>query len=372
MLLSPPSADLFWLERTSRVLLSPLRFSSINAWQQESMHVLGMAFGAHSGTFLLPHPHAVVEVMGLEPHCATLLAHHLGPTWSHTGPAVDASVDVLYQHMLARGPAVWNLEMAKHLLNHVAKRNSGPFCHEVISPYRLADLHALFVPRKHGSALLTLHHFQQPASPDLLLSLLRMVLPSFMAGVDMLFHLDAHRTTLDMLTEPLIVFDRNGVELHRNPAFSLLLFADTDAAFVFGELRRMVQSLIAQGPVTRPAPPPMYPDTHRLIKTNHGTYRVRGTVLEDSVFHPEEAVLIIASAATAPPLPTVPVLRERYGLTRREAEVALLLAEGLSNTALAARLFISPHTARHHTQQVLEKLSLSSRKALALRLLQTD
>ena len=54
-------------------------------------------------------------------------------------------------------------------------------------------------------------------------------------------------------------------------------------------------------------------------------------------------------------------LRSDHGLTPREVQVALLLAEGLSNSALARRLEISPHTARHHTQRVLGKLAVHSR-----------
>jgi len=54
-------------------------------------------------------------------------------------------------------------------------------------------------------------------------------------------------------------------------------------------------------------------------------------------------------------------LEEAYGMTPREAEVASLLAEGLSNNVLARRLGISPHTARHHTQRVLGKLGVHSR-----------
>jgi DNA-binding CsgD family transcriptional regulator len=50
-----------------------------------------------------------------------------------------------------------------------------------------------------------------------------------------------------------------------------------------------------------------------------------------------------------------------YRLTPREVEVAGLLAEGCSNSELASRLGISPHTARHHTESVLAKLGVSSR-----------
>lgn len=48
-------------------------------------------------------------------------------------------------------------------------------------------------------------------------------------------------------------------------------------------------------------------------------------------------------------------------LTTREHEVLTLLAEGLSNREIAARLFISPKTVEHHVGHVLAKLDLKRR-----------
>lgn len=52
-------------------------------------------------------------------------------------------------------------------------------------------------------------------------------------------------------------------------------------------------------------------------------------------------------------------------LTVREREVALLVARGLSNRAIAAELFISPATAARHVANILGKLGLSSRAQIA-------
>jgi ATP/maltotriose-dependent transcriptional regulator MalT len=54
-------------------------------------------------------------------------------------------------------------------------------------------------------------------------------------------------------------------------------------------------------------------------------------------------------------------LQMQFGLTARETEVAVLLAQGLSNVAIAKTLAISTHNARHHTQRVLGKLKVHSR-----------
>jgi DNA-binding CsgD family transcriptional regulator/tetratricopeptide (TPR) repeat protein len=52
-------------------------------------------------------------------------------------------------------------------------------------------------------------------------------------------------------------------------------------------------------------------------------------------------------------------------LTPREREVAGLLAEGLSNGELGARLFISPRTASVHVSNILAKLGMTSRAEIA-------
>ena len=52
-------------------------------------------------------------------------------------------------------------------------------------------------------------------------------------------------------------------------------------------------------------------------------------------------------------------------LTAREREVAVLLAEGISNAELARRLYISPKTAAVHVSNILTKLGMASRAEVA-------
>jgi ATP/maltotriose-dependent transcriptional regulator MalT len=55
----------------------------------------------------------------------------------------------------------------------------------------------------------------------------------------------------------------------------------------------------------------------------------------------------------------------RLGLTSRELEVLALLAEGFSNSDIAAHLFMSPKTASVHVSRILAKLGVSTRGAAA-------
>jgi DNA-binding CsgD family transcriptional regulator len=60
-------------------------------------------------------------------------------------------------------------------------------------------------------------------------------------------------------------------------------------------------------------------------------------------------------------------------LSKREQEVLRLIAQGLTNAEIAARLFISTKTAGNHVSSILAKLGVRSRtEAAAYALLQTD
>jgi non-specific serine/threonine protein kinase len=57
--------------------------------------------------------------------------------------------------------------------------------------------------------------------------------------------------------------------------------------------------------------------------------------------------------------------KQSTGLTRRELEIAELVAQGLSNKEIAGRLVISTRTAEAHVEHILTKLAFTSRSQIA-------
>ncbi|MFE3059492.1 protein kinase [Nocardia sp. NPDC059239] len=63
--------------------------------------------------------------------------------------------------------------------------------------------------------------------------------------------------------------------------------------------------------------------------------------------------------------PAAPVPDSFESLTARERQVANLVAEGLTNKAIADRLVVSPRTAQGHVEHILTKLGFTSRAQIA-------
>lgn len=85
----------------------------------------------------------------------------------------------------------------------------------------------------------------------------------------------------------------------------------------------------------------------------------------------EEAAEYVLSKAEEVVAPTFPAPEEPpadqppVSLTLREKEVAVLLAQDLTNRQIASQLTLSEHTVATHIRNVLKKLGLHSRNQVA-------
>jgi DNA-binding NarL/FixJ family response regulator len=79
----------------------------------------------------------------------------------------------------------------------------------------------------------------------------------------------------------------------------------------------------------------------------------------DALLSPGVTRRLVAEFASAPPMPSRSARLD--GLTERELEVMALVGAGLSNDEIAARLVVSPATAKTHVSRVMGKLEARDR-----------
>ena len=63
---------------------------------------------------------------------------------------------------------------------------------------------------------------------------------------------------------------------------------------------------------------------------------------------------------------------ESFGITNRERQIILLVADGFSNKEIALKLFLSRHTVKSHIHNILIKLSLNTRVQIAIYAYQSE
>ena len=91
-----------------------------------------------------------------------------------------------------------------------------------------------------------------------------------------------------------------------------------------------------------------------------------GGTTRDGGGRPEAAAATAATASAAMPSAATAATATTAALTRREREIAVLVANGLSNREIASRLFISKRTVDAHVEHIFAKLEISSRVKLTL------
>lgn len=364
------STQLHRLESASRALLNPLAAPTATEWIQEAGRLVRDFIGGERVVVISPSEPGRYQSEDA-PEVADGVDDYIAGVTSEGILFTDPVIVTWYRLRQQTGQEVLSWDQSRHLVETNGHRMlDSPIVAEVLQGQRYNDFAVLVRSTPVGDAMIWALHGTHGgfAFGEQTTAVLSTLLPSFRAGLDALLRFGAHRHTLDAVSEPLAALDADGRLLHRNPALTRLLDADPERDRIEVELRVLARRLRALAFPLRhePAAPPT---ADREVTTGRGRYVLRGLLLPPTGSGFGEAALISVSLDAPPALPDAEAVRARHGLTKREAEVALLLAEGHSNADLAERLFVSPHTARHHVENVLSKLGLTSRAAVAARLM---
>lgn len=371
MSLSLSSRDLSRYRESVRILLSPLDHTDPEEWLVSAIRSVSLLLSGNSGAAILPNDdsaHLVTD--GMDHEAFVRFQAHVLSTEPEPGyteqfaramePVQKSGVEVCTSEDLARLTGIALVEMPQY--------------QEALKPSGIEYTINLSVPQERGEALLGVGRGHSRRGPfgERDRALLQLLLPAFQAGVHVWRQLSAMRCAIDAMVNRLhdgaVVLDGRGRALHANAALGDLSRRDPEFPRLTSAMSEMARAL------RRPTNPRTEPSAAlvgfgaKSVETNHERYLLIPTVLPEGMVIAEPVVLMIVRP-TSTMLPTEVELRDRFWLTRREAEVALLLARGLSNRRIAELLFLSPHTVRHHAQRVLEKVGVSSRRLLVLHFL---
>jgi two-component system, NarL family, response regulator LiaR len=157
----------------------------------------------------------------------------------------------------------------------------------------------------------------------------------------------ALRLRPDVIMMDLIMPELNGSEataqiLAQDPAAHVLILTS------FGEQGKLIEALDAGalGCLLKDSQPDDL--LHAIRSVHRGQMSIPKTLVEKLINQPRQAS------------------RMESPLTDREQEIATLVAQGLSNKEIAAKLHVSANTVRSHISNILRKLKLSNRTQIAI------
>jgi DNA-binding CsgD family transcriptional regulator len=357
------------LLRAQKVLLSPLSYASDREWCIESLRAIKGCLGVDISSFAFgTGPNAFIVTEDFDSRLFEVL-RFIG-----AGDGIieteDETLNLTQLSAYQRNEAVYDARERVEKVTGQPLEDSRVF-QEYMKPIGVVDPFTIQVGLPGGAAIVSLGHRDTSrvmVKREEVWLMAHFLTTALEAGSNVLHRLQQSRSGVTQLIDavgiPMSVFTFDGREITRNGALCRLLARDEQS-----DLAEQIRLLAVQTGASSTGGRINHPGL-RLVRTATREYVLRATHLDVGVFGREPAVMV-TTEPVSPELPSAGQLVEGFSLTPREAQVALLLARGDSNRSVAERLGISPATVRTHAEHLFEKLGVRTRKALALKLIES-
>ena len=348
MRISLSTADLNAASACSRELLSALDHPSPDRWAERVIKIAQPLLGADRSFMSLP------MARGFVLHQSDADMVDAGRSYVDYYHKTDVYVNGRRQEL---GLQVFSYDM----LITAAEQTRSEFWHDWILKYQLCKPAGLSrdVPGCPVPATLMVYK-ETPKSKAFgarELAILQLLRPSFEAALKALDRFNKAGAELlahiDRLSRPVALVGPAGV-VHVNAAFSAAL--GRHAVEALDDIVRRVRPIVRMGvaALNRPLSGSVLgPSGKRVVWSVHLF----------SSDHNQTFALIELEEPRTPY--AAAMVGDRFGLTVRQAQVAILMAERRTYKEIASQLAIRPNTARRHCEQVLLRLGVHSRDDVA-------
>jgi DNA-binding CsgD family transcriptional regulator/PAS domain-containing protein len=356
------------LRAATAALLSPLAGPDPLGWWRETEARLHALFPGATAMLSLPNGEHLRNDSQSVDGAQLALMNAISRADPRTGMhgSSDPSGDFWTRWRRANAMDVWNLaDGAAVLTAHGFDLRRNIVYHEGLAPAGFADFACAASVVPSSEVYLTVG-YGRPSAPRRFgdeREVLSLLLPALQVAHHALHAFAPRRAalvaSLDAMRDALLVVDADGRVLHQNAALRDALAADPGRDAVLATMRAMADELRALrhgAAVVTPARAAVTPAPRYALRASYAPAALWGS----------EGLVQVALEPFAPDAAAAPAaLTALTALTAREAEVARLLARRLSNAEVAAALGVSAHTARHHTEKVMQKLGVRKRAGVA-------
>lgn len=368
MSLKLTSAELELLYGAMELLTSPLNFGSADDWRLAVNRQTKRLVGADTAGFLLPVSEGLM--LYSEEHDPAELARY--PDFPPP-PLVDGTR--LWEHMVSAEVVTLSTSYGRDYGLYLNSEYYQEYAGANGAHDTLAATVSLGGTDIRGLASLHFWHDR----PDGVLfgererSILRLLTPALRAGAEAYSLWGQERRALegvlDEMRQAVMICDPAGRPVHQTQGLDRLLQQDPEGPVLRSEMLAAA-SIAARGRRSEAGREigTVCAAPFIRVRTAKAPYQLTTTFYGGPSAGTQGLILIALERCTPAPR-SDESLREEFALTPAECRVARLIGEGRSNAEIAQQLFISPHTARRHTERVMIKLRVRSRAEVGPKLL---